>query len=311
MTMPSKAPAPSREINIRRVFRAPRAAVYAAWTDPRQVPQWWGPDGFTATVHEMDVRPGGTWRMTMHGPGGRDHYNRIVFEVVEAPARLVYHFEPEPGAEPVECTFTVTFAERGAETLVHLKMTFRDAQARADNARAYHSVEGGVQHLARLGKQVGEPEAAPRPRLDFTREFAAPLETVFAAWSEAEVMRQWWGPRNFTCPVCECDATPGGAVMIHMRAPDGNVHLMSATVAEIEPPRRMVWVTEPQNAAGEPMFSGRIEMQFEAQGERTRVVIQIQNLWSSAEGTPFLAGAVAGWTSMLERLAERFTAAPR
>ena len=306
MSMPRKAPATSREINIRRVFAAPRAAVYAAWTDPQQLPLWWGPNGFTATVHAMDVRPGGTWRMTMHGPDGRDYSNHIIYEVVEAPARLVYRFEPEPGAEPVHCTFTVTFAERGAETLVHLKMAFPDAKAREDNARAYHSVDGGVQHLARLAQQLGETDAAPKPQLEFTRDFAAPLKTVFAAWSEAEVLRQWWGPRGFTCPVCEFDATPGGAVVIHMQGPDGRVYPMSATVAEIEPPLRMVWVTEPLNASGDPMFSGRIEMKFEAQGERTRVTIQIQNLWASAEGAPFLAGAQAGWASMLDRLVERF-----
>lgn len=306
MSTPRQASAAGRELNIRRVLRAPRTSAYAAWTDPRQVPQWWGPDGSAATVHEMDVRPGGAWRITMRGPDGRDHDSRFVYEVVEAPARLVYSSQPEPGSEPARCITTVTFAERDAKTLVHMKMLFPDAKAREQHVRAYHSVDAGVQLLARLARQVGEPEAAPRLRLDFTREFAAPLQTVFAAWSDPEVIPQWWGPRGFTCPKCECDATPGGAIVIHMQGPDGKIYPMAATVAEIEPPRRMVWVTEPLDAAGDPMFSGRVEMQFEAQGERTRMVLHIQNLWASSDAAPHLAGAQAGWTSMLDRLAERF-----
>ena len=62
-----------REIVITRVFDAPRDLVWDAWTDPKQVVQWWGPQGFTTTIHEMDVRPGGVWRHTMHGPDGTEY----------------------------------------------------------------------------------------------------------------------------------------------------------------------------------------------------------------------------------------------
>jgi uncharacterized protein YndB with AHSA1/START domain len=49
-----------REIVLERVFDAPRELVFAAWTDSRHVEHWWGPDGFTLTTQEIDVRPGGT-----------------------------------------------------------------------------------------------------------------------------------------------------------------------------------------------------------------------------------------------------------
>jgi uncharacterized protein YndB with AHSA1/START domain len=48
-----------REIVLSRVFDAPRKMVWEAWTDPKQVAQWWGPNGFSTTIEEMDVRPGG------------------------------------------------------------------------------------------------------------------------------------------------------------------------------------------------------------------------------------------------------------
>ena len=73
-----------REIAATRIFDAPRELVWKAWTDPKHVAQWWGPNGFTNTIHEMNVSPGGVWRFMMHGPDGTDYPNRIVFiEVVE------------------------------------------------------------------------------------------------------------------------------------------------------------------------------------------------------------------------------------
>jgi uncharacterized protein YndB with AHSA1/START domain len=68
-----------REIAMTRVFDAPRELVFKAYTDPALTPQWWGPRGFTTTVDQMDVRPGGVWRFVMHGPDGTDYPNKIVY----------------------------------------------------------------------------------------------------------------------------------------------------------------------------------------------------------------------------------------
>jgi uncharacterized protein YndB with AHSA1/START domain len=59
-----------QELIITRVFDAPRKLVFKAWTDPKHVAQWWGPNGFTNPVCELDVRPGGAIRIDMHGPDG-------------------------------------------------------------------------------------------------------------------------------------------------------------------------------------------------------------------------------------------------
>jgi uncharacterized protein YndB with AHSA1/START domain len=58
----------SNEIRITRIYDAPVRAVWDAWTDPAQAAQWWGPRGFTLTTHSKDLRPGGSWVYTMHGP---------------------------------------------------------------------------------------------------------------------------------------------------------------------------------------------------------------------------------------------------
>ena len=73
---------PKRSIVVSRVFKAPRAMVWAAVTDPWQVGQWWGPKGFTTTMSEMNVRPGGKWKLVMHGPDGPNYPNEMTFTEV-------------------------------------------------------------------------------------------------------------------------------------------------------------------------------------------------------------------------------------
>jgi len=65
--------------------------------------------------------------------------------------------------------------------------------------------------------------------LVLTRVFDAPRELVFKAWTDPKHVAQWWGPHGFTNPVCELDLRPGGAILIHMRGPDGVVYPMTGT----------------------------------------------------------------------------------
>ena len=80
-------PTSSNEIRLTRVYDAPVSAVWDAWTDPEQVAQWWGPRGFTITTHSKDLRVGGHWRYTMHGPDGVDYPNVTTYFVVEPRAK--------------------------------------------------------------------------------------------------------------------------------------------------------------------------------------------------------------------------------
>ncbi|MGZ3751565.1 MAG: SRPBCC domain-containing protein [Mucilaginibacter sp.] len=79
-----------REIVITRVFDAPRDLVFKTWTDPNHLINWWGPSGFTNTFHEINIKPGGKWRFTMHGPDGINYANLITFSEVVIPERLAY-----------------------------------------------------------------------------------------------------------------------------------------------------------------------------------------------------------------------------
>ena len=146
-----------REIVITRVFDAPREMVWEAWTDPTQVVQWWGPRGFTDTIHEMDVRPGGVWRHTMHGPDGTDYPNESVFIEVVKPERIVFsHGGGKPGDVGVQFQSTWTFEAQGEKTKLTLRMVFASAAARDHVVKTYRAIEGGHQTLDRLGEYLAK-----------------------------------------------------------------------------------------------------------------------------------------------------------
>jgi uncharacterized protein YndB with AHSA1/START domain len=139
-----------REIIITRVLDAPRELVFNAWTDPKHIAQWWGPRGFTNTVSEMDVRPGGVWRFVMHGPDGVDYKNKIVYIEIVQPERLVYsHGGDEDGDDSGQFHVTVIFAEQGSKTRLTMRTLFESA-AECEKTKKFGAVEGGNQTIDRL-----------------------------------------------------------------------------------------------------------------------------------------------------------------
>ncbi|HUL87014.1 MAG TPA: SRPBCC family protein [Pseudolabrys sp.] len=144
-----------RSIIGTRVLDAPRALVFSAWTNPKHLAQWWGPNGFTTTTHAFDFRPGGIWRFVMHGPDGRDYQNRITFDEIAPPKRIVYRHDGGDDVEPVQFTQTVTFEDIGrGQTRLTWHSTFPSAEERARVIREYGADKGLVQTMARLADYV-------------------------------------------------------------------------------------------------------------------------------------------------------------
>jgi len=109
-----------RELVLTRVYDAPRALAFKAWTDPAQVARWWGPKMFTNPVCEVDARPGGRLRIVMRGPDGNDYPMRGVFQEVVASERLSFtNIAVDAQDKPIIDGFTtVLFADEGGKTRV-------------------------------------------------------------------------------------------------------------------------------------------------------------------------------------------------
>lgn len=294
-----------RELVFTRVFDAPRELVFQAWTDPKHLAQWWGPRGFQTTVHEMEVRPGGVWRLTMHGPDGRDYRNHIVMLEVIRPERLVFKHDPEKGSEPVNHQTTVTFLERGGKTQVTMRMLFSSPDARKHVIRTYEAVEGGNQTLGRLReyleKSTGRKSSVATP-LFMSRVLNAPRERVFEMWKKPEHLARWWGPKNFTLSHCEMDFRTGGAFRFVMRGPDGRDYPFEGDYVEILEPDRIVFRGLIHDKASHEVWT--IVTFFEEQSQTKLVVEQAYFFESDAT-----KGAPEGWGQTLDRLEQALAAA--
>ena len=303
--------ASDREIVATRTYDAPRELVFRMWIDPRHVARWWGPNGFTTTIHEMDVRPGGVWRFVMHGPDGRDYRNKIVYVEVETPSRIVYDHVSGP-----QFRTTATFAERGGRTEVTVRMEFKTAAERDKTAREFGAVEGLSQTLGRLGGQLGNATPADRPFV-LSRVFDAPRERVFEAWADREHLMKWFGPKGFTTTFARLDFRPGGMFHYRMRSPDGQEMWGKFVYREIAPPERIVWVNSfSDEAGGVTRHPGSdiwpltmiTTVTFADQGGKTLVTVE----WAPLDATDeeratFDAGRDSmrgGWTGTFERLGD-------
>ena len=117
-----------REIHIERVFDAPRDRVFAAYTDPELIPQWWGPHGTETVVDVMEVEAGGSWRFISRGDDGETAF-RGTYREVTPPERIVQTFEWEgmPGHVSVE---TAQFEDLGERTKVVTTSIFHTPEER-------------------------------------------------------------------------------------------------------------------------------------------------------------------------------------
>lgn len=117
---------------MRHTFKAPRVRVFAAWTDPDVLREWFGPAGATAVQVSCDAREGGAYRMAFD-LDGETYVVSGVFTQVRAPERLAYTFrweEDDPALER-ETFITLDFIERGDETEMVFKQDgFRDEASR-------------------------------------------------------------------------------------------------------------------------------------------------------------------------------------
>ena len=149
-TMQQQVSTANRELVFSRLINAPQELVFKVWTEPEHVAQWWGPDGFTNTILEMNVQPGGLWRLIMYGPDGTAYPNRIVYKEVVKPERLVYMHGADTENDPGQFETTVTFEKQGNKTLLTMRAVFASAAELEKVVKNYGAIEGNKQTLNRM-----------------------------------------------------------------------------------------------------------------------------------------------------------------
>jgi uncharacterized protein YndB with AHSA1/START domain len=303
-----------REIAMTRVFDAPRELVFKAYTDSTLIPQWWGPRGFTTTVDQMDVRPGGVWRFVQRGPDGSEYAFNGVYREIAPPQRIVstFEFEGMPGHVSVE---TLTLEEHTGKTKVTSMSLFQTVEDRDGmlqsgmEAGAAETYDRFAELLEALQEErnpaaTSSPATEPSDReIVFTRLFDAPRELVWEAWTDPQQVVQWWGPRGFTTTTHEMAVRPGGVWRFIMHGPDGTDYPNKIVYTEVVPPERLAYTHGSDDGDESGQF--QVTVTFTDQDGKTRLTMR--SLFASAEERDKVVkeyGAIEGGNQTLDRLAE-------
>jgi uncharacterized protein YndB with AHSA1/START domain len=255
MAAPSSVNAPERTLVTARIFDAPRAAVYKAWTDPKQLAKWFPPEGFTSPRCDIDARPGGVFRVDMKAPNGPPFNGQVfpgpgTFVEVVPDRRLVFTMTPEfEGQNLPTVTTTVTFEDIGAKqtrcTVAQSLETVEAFQAMAKQGMA----EGIAQSLGKLaGVLSGNPTdrgvSVTDRTLTLTRVFDAPRELVWTAYTDPTHITKWMFAKDWESPFAKVDLRPGGTFSIGMRPADHSEEGfdLGGTYREVVKPERIVQV---------------------------------------------------------------------
>lgn len=304
----------SNEIRIIRIYDAPVRTVWAAWTDPEQVKQWWGPRGFTLTTHSHDLRTGGSWDYTMHGPDGVDYPNKTKYLEVIEHAKLVYDHGGNDERAPL-FRVTVTFAEVDGKTHMDMRMTLPTPEA-AEETRKFIKKAGGNATWDRLAEYL-EKSSSGKEQFVINRSFDAPLALMFEMWTNPAHFSQWLPPTGFRMEFLRSDIRPGGSSFYFMTN-DGGVNMYGrASYLSIEKPDRIVYTQqfcdENERIARHPMSPTWPETMLttvtltEEGPNRTRVTVSWEPYGATTpeELDTFIkarSGMTQGWTGSFDKL---------
>lgn len=140
--------------------------------------------------------------------------------------------------------------------------------------------------------------------LVITRQFDAPRERVFDAWTQNEHMRVWSCPRDFTVTFADGDLRPGGAFRSGMRAPDGIEHIVVGEYREIDPPSRLVFTHQWEYEGGRRSPETRVVVELADEGGGTHMTFT-QTGFESKESSD---GHEGGWSEAFDNLQTYLTA---
>lgn len=231
-----------RSLIYQRTFDAPRGVVWKAWTDPTKIAAWWGPSGFANTIQTMEVKVGGSWKFTMHGPDGTDYLNLVTYLLVDEPSKLVYDHGDD--VQPDQFRVTVTFAENGTQTDMVYKMVFPTREIMRTLIEKSGATDGLKQNMDRFAHWL------TKPGLVLTRVFEAPRALVWKAFTDPTQLVKWWGPEHFTCPGAQVDLRVGGKYLLGMKGPDGNEFWGTGVYREIILNQKLVYTDNFSDAEG-------------------------------------------------------------
>ncbi len=284
---PKSSSTTDRELHISRLFEAPIDLVWEVFTTPEHIKNWWGPNGFTNTIHKMEVRPGGEWDFIMHGPDGTDYKNKNVYKEVVKHERIVFDHVSAP-----RHITTIVFTAQGQKTLIDWHMLFESKEQFEQVVKTFKADEGLKQNLEKLQVYMTDNAVAIKDApVILERTYNAPIDLVWQAISNRDKMAEWYFDLAEFRPEVGFEFSFSGGK-------EGRIFLHLCEVTKVIPGKLLAYTWR---YAG---YSGSSEVTFELfeEGDKTRVKLTHTGI----ETFPVIPNKdlakenfVAGWTHIL------------
>jgi uncharacterized protein YndB with AHSA1/START domain len=149
-----------REIIVSRLLNAPIDLVWEVWTSPGHIKNWWGPTGFTTSIHLMNVQKDCEWNLTMHGPDGTDFKNKSVYKEIVKHKKIVYEHVSAP-----KFLATIEFEAQGEKTFLKWHMLFESKEQFIQVVKTFKADEGLKQNVDKLTQYL-QSQISLRKRLE-------------------------------------------------------------------------------------------------------------------------------------------------
>ncbi len=149
------------------------------------------------------------------------------------------------------------------------------------------------------------------PLVQLTRKFAAPVDRVWQAWTMPELVKQWWGPENYSCPEAKIDLRKGGKMLLAMKGPDEKIVYSGGTIEELIPETKLVTTDQFMDKDGNVMSAKDYGMPGDWPEDGSRITVEFSSLGTDEsqiqivhEGIPkdMHDDCVDGWSSSIDKL---------
>ncbi len=303
----------SNAIYITRIYEAPLIAVWNAWAVSEQVTQWWGPRGFTLTVHDRVFKTGGHWHYTMHGPDGIDYENTTQYLEVNPMQKLVYDHGGHIDRPPL-FRVTALFSENNGRTELSMEMAFASAEV-AQEMRGHIRQAAGETTWDRLGEFVVKQMTGTEIFL-IARSFNAPVAKLYEMCSSPELLVKWLPPTGASMKFLRITTQLSASSMYEMSFGDAEPMFGLIRYHELSQPNRITYTQQfcdVNEKVMRPVFFQHWPLQMRTQIDLIQEdadSARISICWTPENASPedisqFVeerSGMSVGWTGSFDKL---------
>ncbi len=282
---------------LTRLLDAPRELVFDCCLKAEHLVHWHSAGGgWTTPYATSDGRTGGRFKIGYAAPDGKVAFDFTgIYTEVTPHSRIVFQID-----DGRPCT--LDFADQDGKTLVTLTLALEGTHSEEQQRHGWGEI---LKSLERYTRTLNQKVYAERT-ITLTRQFAAPRELVWQAWTEPRHIQEWFGPEMFTNPSVTGEAKVGSVMRITMHGPAGSDFdrdfPCTLLYREVVPGQKLVFENDAIGDDGATIIKGLTSVTFADKDGGTEIVMQTTGKAVVEYATGFLQGMEQGWTGSFDKM---------